>query len=96
MTIDLDKFRVGDPDLSHGAEVYEVTEPDELNPDWPVRYRLDVSDPEYPVLTCDQPGPFLIDSGVEETTVELDTLVRLGEIAAALLARRESSGSGAA
>ena len=86
--IDIDSLRVGDPDLTHAAEVYEITEPDELNPEWPVRYRLDVTGGEYPVLTCDQPGPFLLDSGTEEMTIELETLVRLGEIATALLERR--------
>lgn len=84
------RYRVlGDPDLTDDAEVYEVLSPDPLNPDWPVRYRLDLTGGGPVVLSVDQPGP-LIGGSYTDMFIDLETLERLGQIAAAL--RKHAAG----
>jgi hypothetical protein len=85
---DLERYRVlDDPELTDAAEVYEVLSPDPLNPSWPVRYRLDLTGGGPVVLSAEQPGPFIGAPGREDMFIDLETLERLGQIAAALRKR---------
>lgn len=73
------------------THTYQVEEPDTLNPSYPVVYTLEVYDDETrPVLTQDQPGPFMYSSGPKDMFIDLEALVKLGNIAARILRERAS------
>ena len=76
---------IGDESLTDDAIVYEVCEQDERNPEYPTRYRLDVTLGTSIILSCEQPGPFMPPRARDEMFIELGTLVALGDIARELL-----------
>jgi hypothetical protein len=84
---DPEQWRVtGDPELTADARVYEITSPDERNPDYPVRYRIDMTLPTAVVLSYSQPGPLLGGDGYTDMFITLEALEELGRLAALLRA----------
>jgi hypothetical protein len=69
--------------------VYRIEQADRLNPEHPVVFELEVFEGDYsPILRRSQPGPFLGGDWPAEMFVDLETLVRIGETAKAILANQ--------
>jgi hypothetical protein len=83
----LDQYRVTGQAFSPNAEIYEIREVDNLNPELPVLVRLDVTvGGRTANLSSHQPGPW--DEGYSDFFVDLGTLVTLGKLAEELIATK--------
>lgn len=70
------------------SEKFKVEESDDRNPNYPVVFELEVfGEGLSPILYQSQPGPFQSEMS-NEMFIELETLVKLGEIAAEAIQKR--------
>lgn len=70
------------------SDKYKVEEPDDINPEYPVVFELEVfGEGLSPILHQSQPGPFLAETN-NEMFIKLETLVKLGRLAAEALRKQ--------